>query len=264
MNRFEALFTLPSPSTLTLTKLTPSDISPNTLSSPESLAANRCLDWTAGLLAGPGTKSTAATFAPVHYQEGYAYPLLVWLHGPGQTERQLAEFMAHYSTQNYVAVAPKSPVRDAANPWPQTSLAMDAAEDSIFDAIEAAEQRFSVHGEKVFLAGVGAGGTAALRTALAYPERFAGVASFDGGLPTGGAPLSQVGGVRELPIFLGSGQESDSYAVSEINRDLRLLHAADAKVHMWHEAGDGEITKQMLAEANRWMMDVACGNTVIA
>ena len=49
-------------------------------------------------------------FAPLHYEPGYSYPLLVWLHGPGCDERQLLRIMPLVSMRNYVAVAPRGVV----------------------------------------------------------------------------------------------------------------------------------------------------------
>jgi len=47
-------------------------------------------------------------FAPMHYEPGYAYPLIVWLHGNGMAgERQLMKIMPIISMRNYVAVAPQ-------------------------------------------------------------------------------------------------------------------------------------------------------------
>src|SRR5580658_5486284 len=48
-----------------------------------------------------------STFAPMHYEPGYSYPLLVWLHGAGCDERQLLRIMPLVSMRNYVAVAPR-------------------------------------------------------------------------------------------------------------------------------------------------------------
>ena len=42
-----------------------------------------------GLFTTSTEETTAALFAPMHYEPGYAYPLIVWLHGPGGDERQL-------------------------------------------------------------------------------------------------------------------------------------------------------------------------------
>lgn len=46
-------------------------------------------------------------FSPMHYEPGYAYPLLIWLHGPAQDERQIMKLMPLISMRNYVAIAPR-------------------------------------------------------------------------------------------------------------------------------------------------------------
>ena len=46
-------------------------------------------------------------FGPLHYEAGYAYPLIVWLHGWGDDETQLKRVMPLVSMQNFVAVAPR-------------------------------------------------------------------------------------------------------------------------------------------------------------
>src|SRR5690349_8769366 len=48
-----------------------------------------------------------ALFAPLHYEAGYAYPLVVWLHGPRDNEHQLKRIMPNVSMRNFVAVAPR-------------------------------------------------------------------------------------------------------------------------------------------------------------
>ena len=48
-----------------------------------------------------------AWFLPLHYEHGYAYPLIVWLHGHGDDERQLRRIMPLLSMRNYLAVAPR-------------------------------------------------------------------------------------------------------------------------------------------------------------
>ena len=46
-------------------------------------------------------------FTPLHYERNYAYPLVVWLHGPGDDERQVTRVMPLVSMRNYVAVGPR-------------------------------------------------------------------------------------------------------------------------------------------------------------
>ncbi len=57
-------------------------------------------------------------FAPIHYESNYAYPLIVWLHGPHDDERQLKRIMPFVSLRNYVGVSPRG--TEAAAPAPTT------------------------------------------------------------------------------------------------------------------------------------------------
>ena len=56
-------------------------------------------------LSGGAGDFAHALFAPIHYEPGYAYPLIVWLHGCGGDERQLRQLMPLLSLRNYLAVA---------------------------------------------------------------------------------------------------------------------------------------------------------------
>lgn len=244
-----------------------------------------------------GTATVAATtFAPAHYESGYAYPLLVWLHGDGHSERDLAEIMPHVSVRNHVAVAPrgfselelaqavdldKSQQQGSTdfgdrfdtsyepNPWESeeslyrwsdTPTANAEAEDRVFAAIELATERFNIHDRRIFLAGVGTGGTAALRIALANPTQFAGVATFDGGLPCGNQPLRLINRLRNnLPILLNAAEESPNYPPAQLCSDLRLLHSAGCSVQVQQHPDNDQLTTAMLEGLNRWMMQLVCG-----
>ena len=52
-------------------------------------------------------------FSPMHYEPGYAYPLLIWLHGPGNDERQILKMMPLISMRNFVGIAPRGICRPA-------------------------------------------------------------------------------------------------------------------------------------------------------
>ena len=45
--------------------------------------------------------------SPIHYESGYAYPLIVWLHDAGKSEQEIVEVAPKISSRNYVAVAPR-------------------------------------------------------------------------------------------------------------------------------------------------------------
>ena len=81
-------------------------------------------------------------FVPLHYEPNYAYPLVVWLHGPGDDERQLLRVMPLVSMRNYVAVGPRgtSAMEEdkAGYRWEQSEHGIADAEHFVFQAIEAA------------------------------------------------------------------------------------------------------------------------------
>lgn len=213
-----------------------------------------------------GVEAPVATFAPIHYEAAYRYPLVVWLHDAGQTEHDLAAIMPCVSTRNYVAIAPAAEAMgaEAVEPWRESLDAVAETERLVFDAIETASDQFNVHPERIFLAGSGRGGTAALRVALANPASFAGAASLDGPMPRGGQPLRRVGAVRGLPLMLSAGSDSARYPEARLCDDLRLLHSAGCQLSIRQEPGDGDLTTTTLAELDRWMMAIVCGEATAA
>lgn len=209
----------------------------------------------------PSTAATpGATFAPQGYEPGYNYPLLVWLHGDGASEGSLPTVMRHVSVRNFVAVAPRGTqeLREGYG-WRQTAHGVGAAEDAVFDVVESVERTFSVNPRRVFLCGVGTGGAMAMRVALSNPDRFAGAATLDGALPTGGRLLARVNQLRSLPLLLSSSRASLSYPEARLCRDLALLHSAGCRVAVRQYPGDDDLTTAMLADLNRWAMEIVCG-----
>jgi phospholipase/carboxylesterase len=124
------------------------------------------------------------------------------------------------------------------------------------EAISLAKRRFCIHSDRVFLVGFDVGGTMALRVALQSPELFAGVASLGGPLPTGNCPLRNINSVRELPFLLAAARKSKQYSDKQVCADLRLLHSAGAMVSLRQYPGADDLTTQMLADLDRWIMEL--------
>jgi phospholipase/carboxylesterase len=196
-------------------------------------------------------------FAPLHYESNYAYPLIVWLHGPGDDERQLRRIMPLVSMRNYVAVAPRAPGDGGgrASAWRQTEADIMLAEQRIFDSLSADERRFNFRRDRVFLAGYDCGGTMAFRIAMQHPDKFAGVLSIGGGFPCGRTPLSRLSEARRMPIFLATGRDSRKYPQEKVCDDLRLFHAAGMSVSLRQYPCGQEIAIQMLGDLDRWIME---------
>ena len=231
------------------------------LSSP-SITPSLCERTVEQIRLRGGDATSHATFAPIHYEPGYAYPLVIWLHGPLGDERQIRRVLPQISLRNYVAIAPRgtSAVRAQRNgyAWQQTDDAVELAESRILDCLEIAQRRFHVHPRRVFLAGFGCGGTMALRTAWNHPHRFAGVASFGGAMPLRNRPLRNVNALRQLPCFIASGRTSRDYPEADVCRDLRLLHAAGCTVALRQYPCGDDLTTTMLSDLNRWIMEMVC------
>jgi phospholipase/carboxylesterase len=213
-----------------------------------------------------------ALFAPLHYTPGYAYPLIVWLHGEGADERQLQRIMPMVSMQNFLAVSPRGfrvgtaeEAQSMRHGWSQDSDAIQRAEQRVFECIEVAQRKFHVASHRIFLAGFDTGGTMALRLAMSHPQQFAGVLSLCGAFPTGGKPFGNLIAARRLFVLLATGRNSADYPADRVCEDLRLLHSAGLSVTLRQYPCGHELSPLMLADVNRWIMEqiTAPGNSVV-
>ncbi|MDR1963877.1 MAG: dienelactone hydrolase family protein [Planctomycetaceae bacterium] len=217
-------------------------------------------------------------FSPIHYEPGYAYPLLVWLHDLGGDERQVMRMMPGISMRNYVAVAPRGLTISAGEPnepitkfdvysilrshpkesydWPDSDEKLVEVEQRIFDCISIAKERCHIASDRVFLAGLGNGGTMALRLALLYPEYFAGAASLDGVFPQNDRLLHCWEAARLLSVFLAVGKSDTEMSPESVGQVLELLHTAGIAVKF--REYPTALAPSMLQDLNRWIMDIVC------
>lgn len=207
-----------------------------------------------------------ALFAPLHYEQKYAYPLLIWLHGPGDNEAQLKRIMPLVSMRNYAAVAPRGtwPRNSAAGTgdrycWRENDDDVMLAEQAVEQCIERAAERFHIHRGHVFLAGYQCGGTMAFRLGLNRPDLFAGVLSIVGPFPRTNRPLLRLDQCRGVPLFLAHGRDGQEYSADCVCEDLRLFHTAGMSVTLRQYPCGDEITTQMLSDMDAWIMEQVTG-----
>ena len=216
-------------------------------------------------LFSPATEdSPRAMFTPLHYEADYAYPLLIWLHGAGMDESQLSRIMPMVSMRNYVAVAPRGlSTGDGEIAWPQTAEGICRSEQRVFGAVDAAREKFHVASDRVFLAGMDTGGTMAFRIAMNHPEEFAGVLSICGAFPSEHRPLCRLDRARHLPVFLAVGRDSPQFSPAQACENLKLFHSAGMSVSLRQYPCAHQLTPQMLADVDRWVMEqiVPCGDS---
>jgi phospholipase/carboxylesterase len=197
-------------------------------------------------------------FLPSRYEENYRYPLVVWLHEDGASQRELAEVMPHISTQNFVGVGVRATrACDSAGhrfQWLQSPLGTAVAEESIFAAIDLAARRFSIHPDRVYLAGYREGGTMALRVGLRNSRQFDGVISIDGPLPRGGRPLVNLESARNLAVLSAVAMEGERYPMHVVCEDIKLWHAARLRMEMRQYTVDDCLVTEVLRDVNAWIM----------
>jgi phospholipase/carboxylesterase len=85
------------------------------------------------------------------------------------------------------------------------------------------------------------------------------VVAINGPLPTGWQPLRRVNDARRVPCLLAASRENRAYPDEQMCRDLRLLHAAGCTVALRQYPGAEHLTSNMLADMNRWLMEIVCG-----
>ena len=206
-----------------------------------------------------------ATFAPIHYEERYAYPLLVWLHDSASNEQELRQVMPLVSMRNYVAIAPRGtcerdshqrPIRLAAN---ERCHRIGPNRASPI-ASQPPRHRFNIHPERIFLVGRGSGGTMALRTAWNDPDQFAGVVAINGPLPSRLSPLRRVNELRRCALLADDFARSARHTqptTFATTCDCSTSPAARSPCANTH--GRRWLTNIMLSDLNRWLMELVCG-----
>lgn len=214
----------------------------------------------AGAEAGPVVSLVDEPHAialPEVYEPGYSYPLIVWFHAPGGSEDDVFRVLPEISERNYLALAIRGPRETETGPeWTTAESGTAALAAKLEEAIARMAAKFSINTDRVYLAGVGSGGTTALELLLERPELFAGAASLGGGFPPVTQPLAHFRGLRGRRILLSTTLDSPDVRVVETVATGRLLYAAGMQVgtRIYQQSG-GRITNKMLRDIDHWIMD---------
>ncbi|MFN4257933.1 MAG: hypothetical protein ACK4RK_01445 [Gemmataceae bacterium] len=109
---------------------------------------------------------------PPEYHHGRSYPVLCVLHDKGETPRtMLSRWSAEAARRGYILVAPE---------WSTSGLQADykyssAEQLTVLDTLRDVLRRFNIDTNRIFLFGLGEGGTMAFDVGLSHPDLFAGV-----------------------------------------------------------------------------------------
>lgn len=110
---------------------------------------------------------------PRNFQPYKNYPLLVFLHGSGQDDRNVLRESKGTILNEFIEIAPNG--RGTSNAYSK-----DNAQDDIREAINDVIKNYSVDTTKIILSGFSMGGYGVYRTVYETPERFKALAVFSG------------------------------------------------------------------------------------
>lgn len=223
---------------------------------PGSLALTEPLDL-AGSLIDLNVDFPYELTLPERFEPTYAYPLVVWFHGTGGSEAELAEVMAQISDQNYVGLALRGDVVSHGGwDWPTHDFGLRNTLAQVHRAIDALNISCRIHDERVYLAGWGTGGTMATQLLLSDPNRFAGAANLLGEFPQITRPLSGMRLLRGKRMLLSMQLGRNASPLADVVAAGHTLYNGGVQVGTRiYQAGKKNGTSRILRDVDRWIME---------
>ena len=174
-----------------------------------------------GLEGEPGSRCLVQL--PPEYDPLRRYPVVVSLHAAWSTPLNQIDWWAGQPSQDGLrrGQATRRGVIVIAPAWTapqQTSYEYSARDHAaVLNALRAAQRRFSIDSDRVFLSGHSLGGDAAWDIALAHPDLWAGLVAI---APTAGKYVNHYWhNARTLPIYIVAG-ELDTACMARNSMDL--------------------------------------------
>jgi phospholipase/carboxylesterase len=211
------------------------------------------------------TARPTAVFVPENYEPNYAYPLIIWLHEAGRSERDIVDVLPHISMRNYLGLAlrgtaPAHPQSlsegnvPAGYRWARSEKSRLLFQDELYASARQLRRDFHMHTERVFLAGAGDGGTLAWELFLARPEWFAGVAAFGGRFPWRRRPLRHYRALRGKRVFLAANAD-DPAGLSNAEQLGCLLYSAGLEVAVRCHLPGRRWPRSLFRNVDHWIME---------
>jgi predicted peptidase len=217
-------------------------------------------------LKGNGRELKYAVYVPRGYDPSRAWPLILFLHGSGESgtdgSRQLAQGLPRELVWNpdrwpFIVIIPQKPSQDAE--WEEYEL-------ELMTILAHARREYSVDPTRLVLTGLSQGGHGAWVLAARHPELWAAVVPVCGyGTVRSGVPGAFTGTVTDLaaaiksiPAWAFHGEADDVVPVGETRAIVAALEAAGAHPRVtiypgvghgcWERAyGEQELPDWMLA-----------------
>lgn len=199
-------------------------------------------------------------YVPETYEPAYAYPVIVWLHDDGDNEQKMLEWMPTVSDRNYIGLSLQAPFPEVCKEtgtvgynWSNDQAQFESLQTEVYESLCQLRKSLHVHSERIYLAGVGAGATAATRLCLSNPEWFAGIIAVDGRTPKMDRMLAKYRKMQHLRILL-SGMNNEPTIHYERAELATLMHNAGAEVQQLDYPHGNPESLDVLLDIDRFIM----------
>ncbi|HUE12553.1 MAG TPA: hypothetical protein VMR25_00190 [Planctomycetaceae bacterium] len=243
--------------------------SPAEATSDADTAAEVILSSESGTLQGLRERTRPAirpcgVFVPENYEPNYAYPLVIWLHESGRSERDIVDVLPHISMRNYLGLAPRGTAtidnralgddnESAGYGWSRSQRMRLVFQDELHASVRRLRQGYHIHSERIFLAGAGDGGSLAWELFLARPEWFAGLAVFGGRFPWRRRPLRHYRELIGKHVFLAA-NSLDPAGLSRAEQLGRLLYSSGMEVAVRCHLPGRRWPRSLFRHVDQWIM----------
>ncbi|QDV53153.1 alpha/beta hydrolase [Gimesia fumaroli] len=200
-------------------------------------------------------------FRPEHYEPGYAYPLVIWLHPDSGSEQALHEIMPQISTRNYLGLSFRAPAIKPQAPskgyyWPDSHLFVKQFAEQIQETVQELSKVLHIHEQRIYLAGTGSGCSVATKLLLQKPDFFAGAALFKGCFGKSDFQNVPNANLKNKRILLDHSLENASADAISATWVARMWQSTGGQIQSVNslKAELSQETEQ-LAALNRWIME---------
>ena len=193
-----------------------------------------------------GTLQPYSVYVPPDFHPGRKYPLLVYLHGSGQDDREQLEWLKP-ELPDLIAIAPFG--RGTSNFY----ISPESQED-IRESIEDVQRNYSIDSTRRILAGFSMGGYGVYRTYAESPSLYRALAVFSG-RPNPGSHAAahepgeidflqpgQLARFKGVPMFIAHGRIDMNCPFADTDRLVTLLKEAGANVEFHVDEAEGHNT----------------------
>jgi phospholipase/carboxylesterase len=209
-------------------------------------------------------------FVPMHYEANYRYPLIVWLHSDGFNENQVCQVMPHISTRNYLATGVRAPkAADASGhrfDWGENSSSLESAERSVLEAVNRAAKQYSVHAERIVLAGYRHGGSMAMHIAMQNPELFSAAISLGGEFRLRSEMTVDRERLRErrLPMLWQHSICGQRYDEQKLALEIQAAASVKMRLEIRQYRNEDEMNTVVLSDLDHWIMSHVVSGAPVA